>query len=458
MNILALSWKNLISKPLNLLLSLILFGLGVGLIALLLLVRHQVEGQFDKNLAGIDLVIGAKGSPLQLILATMYHIDAPTGNVAISKVKPFLNPRHPYIQTAVPLSLGDSHRGYRLVGSNATIYQLYGAQAAQGRLANATMEVTLGATVAAKLQLKLGATFRSAHGLVDDEDLVHADAAPFRVVGILAPTGAVIDQLIITPAQSIWAVHDHGDGGTDVASGQPEESTEHEHPDEAGELRDHADEKGEHHDHDHADEAGEEHHDHHAAISAAQPLTDFPEKSITALLIQFKGRNVTTLNMQRSINENTDLQAATPALEISRLYALLGIGIDALRWLALAIIAVSGLSIFISLYASLQERRYELALLRTMGASPAQVFAMIILEGLLLAALGLGLGLALSHGGMTILAQALAAEYRYSFSGLIWISQEWLLVAGALAVGLLAAVIPAIQASNTDISATLAQD
>ena len=114
MNLLALSWKNLVNKPLSMLLSLVLFALGVGLISLLFLLNQQLQDKFDKNLAGIDLVVGAKGSPLQLILSSMYHIDAPTGNISIEEATPFLRPGHPLIKTAVPLSLGDSHKGYRI--------------------------------------------------------------------------------------------------------------------------------------------------------------------------------------------------------------------------------------------------------------------------------------------------------------------------------------------------------
>lgn len=412
MNLLALSWKNLLSKPLSLLLSLVLFALGVGLISLLLLVNRQLEEKFEKNLAGINLVIGAKGSPLQLILSSMYHIDAPTGNIPIQEIRPFINPRHPFIKTAVPLSLGDSYKGYRIVGTNSDFFKVYGAETGQGKMFEKTMEAVVGANAAKALDLKIGDTFFSAHGLQDDLEMTH-DHASFRITGILKPTGSAADQLILTATQSIWAVHEH--------------------------------------------EAAHQQEDHSNELDIQRPLSDFPEKAITSLLLQFKGRNIQTLNMQRSINENTNLQAATPAIEITRLYSLMGIGADALRWLALIIIAVSGLSIFISLYASLKERRYELALMRTMGASPFRLFALIVLEGLLLSALGYLIGIALSHGGMQILAGFLQDTYRYTFTGKVFLKEELFLLFGAIAVGFAAAVIPALQASNTDIHETLAE-
>ena len=128
MNLLNLSWKNLVNKPLSMMLSLVLFALGVGLISLLFLLNQQLQDKFEKNLAGIDLVVGAKGSPLQLILSSMYHIDTPTGNISIQEATPFLRPGHPLIERAVPLSLGDSHKGYRIVGTTTDILAFYNAE------------------------------------------------------------------------------------------------------------------------------------------------------------------------------------------------------------------------------------------------------------------------------------------------------------------------------------------
>ena len=159
--------------------------------------------------------------------------------------------------------------------------------------------------------------------------------------------------------------------------------------------------------------------------------------------------------MQRNINENTEMQAATPAFEINRLYSMMGTGTDALQMLAYVIVFVSGLSIFISLFSSLRERKYELALMRVMGSSPGKLFVLIILEGLILAVLGYLIGIALSHIGMEILAKYMSDAYRYSFSGAMFLKEELYLLLGALGIGFIAAIIPAMQAKNTDISRTL---
>lgn len=452
MNLLQLSWKNLTFKPLSMLLSVVLFALGVGLISLLFLLNNQLEKNFEKNLAGVDLVVGAKGSPLQLILSSMYHIDAPTGNITLKEARPFLNPKHPLIKQAIPLSMGDSYRAYRIVGTTPEILDFYEAEIEKGTIWSKNFEVTIGASLARELGLKLGDEFKSSHGLIDDEDLSHDDAPAFKVVGILKPTGSVIDQLILTTNQTYWAVHDHdhGDG----------EHSEEEHEHEDGEHNhDHEDHTGhdhsEHDDHDHdgdgkADHAAEDH-----VETPKTLLEEEDEKSITALLLKFKGRNFQALNMQRGINENTDMQAATPAIEINRLYSLMNTGEQALTILAYVIIFVSGLSIFISLFSSLKERKYELALMRVMGAKPAKLFSLIVLEGLLLAIIGFVVGILLSHGGMQIFAGAMKDAYRYTFSGWEFLPQELYLLGGTLLIGFLAAVIPAIQAANTDISETL---
>ncbi len=427
MNLLQLSWKNITFRPLSMLLSIILFALGVGLISLLFLLEKQLQENREKNLVGIDLVIGAKGSPLQMILSSMYHIDAPTGNISLKEARPFLNPKHPLIKTVVPLSMGDSYKGYRIIGTDTSMVSLYDAKVAKGKIWERHFEATIGADVAAKLDLKIGDEFQSSHGLVNDEDFTHTDAHAFKVVGIFEPSGTVMDQLILTTTQSFWLVHDHED---------------HDH-------EDHDHEDHDHEDHDHKD------HD-HDEMPMPKPLLEEPEdKEITSLLVKFKGRNFQALNMQRNINENTDLQAATPAIEITRLFDLMDTGQQALSVLAIVIIIVSGLSIFISLFSSLKDRKYELALMRTMGATPSKLFFLIILEGLVLAMLGIAIGLLLSHVGMELLAGAMQDSYRYSFTGWQFLKEESYLIFGALLIGIIAAIIPAIQASKTDISDTL---
>lgn len=432
MNLIKLSWKNLTYKPLNMLLTTILFALGVGLIALLFILEKQLKDNFEKNLAGIDLIIGAKGSPLQLFLCSMYHIDAPTGNISLKEAKPFLNPAHPLIEKAIPLSLGDSYKGYRIVGTEQAILDIYGATIGSGNIWEKNFEVTIGASAATDLNLKIGDQFKSSHGFTMDENLEHDDATSFRIVGVLKPTGTVIDQLILTTPQSFWLTHEHHEEEEEGEEGEEGE--------------------GEHH---HAEE--HENHEDEISVVPKSLLEEDEEKEITAILLKFKNRSFQALNMLRGINENTDMQAASPAIEMSRLFSLMDSGEQALRILALVIMIVSALSIFISLYASLRERQYELALMRVMGSGKSKLFLLIVLEGVLLAVLGFLAGIILSHTGMYLLAGVMKNNYRYTFSGFEFLPQEgWIFVA-SLFIGFLAAIIPALKASGTDISETLSK-
>ena len=422
---LKLAWKNVTARPLSMLLTLVLFALGVGLTSLLFLVNKQLTEKFEKNLAGVDVVVGAKGSPLQLILCNMYHVDVPTGNISLKAAKPFLNPRHPLIKQAIPLSLGDSYKGYRIVGTFTELVGLYKGELAEGTLWNNTMEVALGATVATKAGLKIGDTFASNHGLNAEGD-EHEDAK-FKVVGIFKPSNTVLDQLILCSTPSIWQVHHH----------------EEEHSEEAEEL----------HKHEASNSQTELPTDERTALLQADST-----KQITSLLLQFKNnKSIQALNFQRNLNENTDMQAATPALELNRLFEMMGVGENALKVLAFLIVFVSGLSIFIALFNSLKERRYELALMRVMGAGKGKLFLLIILEGLLLSFMGFAVGIAMSHGAMQVLAKYMSESYRYSFTGWTWLSEEWYLLGGALLIGFIAAIIPAFNAYKTDISRTLSK-
>lgn len=458
MSIIKLAWKNLTNKPLSMTLSLVLFALGVGLISLIFLIEKQVQEKFDKNLADISLVVGAKGSPLQMILCNMYHVDDPTGNVLINDVKPFMNPRHPLIDKAVPLSLGDSYKGFRIVGTTLEYPDLYNVKVGEGKLWSKNLEATIGADVARIAGLEIGSTFYSTHGFLNDGMNGH-DHGQFTVVGIFEKSNSVIDQLILSTTQSIWEVHAHEEGTPQDATETSEEDDHegHDHDAENHEDHDHASHEG--HDHSDHDHEGHDHNQEAATVDFSnQGLLQSPDEEITAVLLKFKEstrKSFQALNMLKGINENTEVLAASPAIELNKLYDNMAIGESFLRNLALIIVLVSGLSIFISLFSSLRDRKYELALMRVMGASPGKLFFLIVLEGLLLAILGYIIGIALSHLGMAIFGGQMQDKYHYAFSATQFLREEFYLLGGALFIGFLAAVIPAIQAFRTDISETL---
>lgn len=435
MNILRLSWKNMMYRPWQTALSVILFAVSIGLNVFLLLFNHQLKSGLDRNLAEIDLVIGAKGSPLQLILNSMYHVDAPTGNISLQEAAPFLNPQHPLIGSAIPLSLGDSYGAYRIAGTPPSILNLYGVKQVFGDVYEHDFEALIGSVVAHALNLHIGDSFHSTHGLLDDPDMAHDHGSAFEVTGILPATGTVLDQLILCTPRTIWKVHEH-----DSTSTNDEEHPARNHVEANPNLQ-----------------ALDTAYVQVVSDSIIADLRRHPEKEVTGLLIRFKNKtSIQALNFLRNINVNTNLMAASPALELNRLYAMVGNSTEAIRYIALLMAMVAAISIFISLYTALKERKYEMAIMRISGASPFRLFQLIVIEGVWIATLGLLLGLCIGHIGMQLAGQLLEKTYKYHFHGFIWIPQEWGLVIGALLLGKLAAVIPAIRGARINLHETLA--
>lgn len=443
MSLLKLSWKNIIARPLHSLLSILLIALSVALVAFLMLFNAQLKTGLDNNLAGIDLVIGAKGSPLQLILNSMYHIDAPTGNISLEESGPFLNPRHPLISQSIPLSLGDSYGAFRIAGAPQQIIPFYGATMIAGEVYDQDFEVVIGSDVADKMHMHIGDHFFSTHGLEENPDLLHDHSAPFVVTGILQRTSTVLDQLILTTPQTVWKVHEHD---TSSASAHDE-------------SHDHAAHEEDHHHHEMPDfTAIDTSHVRMLSDSIISNLRSDPTKEITSILIRFKNRtSLPALNFLRNINQNTGLMAASPAYELNRLYAMMGDTTKALGYMAMLIALVAAISIFISLYNSLKERRYEIAIIRVHGATPLQVFLMILFEGLIISMLGLIIGMVAGHIGMELAGNMLQNDYKYSFSGWLWVHGEYWIIMAAIGVGILASLLPAIQGSGINLHKTLAE-
>jgi putative ABC transport system permease protein len=400
LNLATLSASYLRARPLNTALSLMLLALGVGTIVLLILVVSQLEERMHRDARGIDLVVGAKGSPMQLILSGIYHVDAPTGNIPLSAARELQ--KHRFIKKSIPLALGDSWKGYRIVGAPREYAEHYGAELRSGRFHDKPMEAVLGAEVAARSGVGVGATFTGAHGL-GGEGEEHADA-PYTVVGVLAKTNSVIDRLVLTSIESVWQVHE-----------------EHQGPE------DEADRK---------------------ALEAA--------REVTVLLVQYASP-LAAASLPRQINSQSELQAASPAYETARLFSIVGVGVEALRAFAIVLIIAAGLSVFIALYTALEERRYDLAVMRTLGASPGKLFGLLMGEGLLLSLLGSFIGLVLGHALAAALGAWLEAQKHYPVTGLEWRPEELWLIVVALAVGVIAALLPAWRAYRTDVSRTLAQ-
>ncbi|TDU25631.1 putative ABC transport system permease protein [Panacagrimonas perspica] len=429
-----LALANLRASPLTSLVNVVLLGLGTASIVLLLLIGEQLSSTLTRDARGIDLVIGAKGSPVQLVLSSVYHADLPTGNIPKAEADRWAS--DPRVARAVPLSLGDSYRGFRIVGTTPGYAALYDGQLAAGRFWKAPMEAVAGAAAAREARLQEGSHLVGAHGLVGGG---HAHAGhPYRVVGVLAPTGTILDRLILTSLDSVWELHE---------AGHPEDDHDADH--------DHGHAHGHAHKSDPLPEA-EASHDQEADHAHDDAATgDSEGREITALLVRYHSPLAAT-TLPRQINAESSLQAAAPASEITRLLQLVGLGLDGLRAFAGVLILTAAFSVFAALYGALKARRYDLAMLRCLGATRAEVLLSLLLEGLLLVAAGALLGFALGHGTMEVLGRWMAASRGVSATGWTWLPAEMVLIIGLVTIGLLATLLPAWQAYRTDVARILA--
>lgn len=403
MNLVRVSFSYLWARKLSTALNVVLLALGVATITLLILTTDQLEERMHRDARGIDLVVGAKGSPMQIILSSIYQLDVPTGNIPWKQAQELA--RHRGVKKSLPLAMGDNYRGFRVVGTNHDYVSHYGAQLREGRLWGAPLEAVLGSDVAAQTGLGPGAAFVGAHGMKGESEHMH-DEHPYRVVGVLRATGTVLDRIVLTDVTSLWAVHADQYDIKDVAR-----------------------------------------------IAELLPEEG---KELTALLIQYSSPLAAAI-LPRYVNANSEMQAASPAYETARLFTIIGVGVDVLRGFALVLIFSAGLSVFIALYNALEERRYDLAIMRALGARPRKLMALLLFEGLLLALIGALLGLLLGHVLTEVLGFALKSAKQPEVTGWVWnMSELWLIVL-ALAVGVIAALLPAWRAYRTDIAGTLAR-
>jgi putative ABC transport system permease protein len=388
-SIVRLAWSYLAARPLLTALHVMMLAIGVGTMVMLLLFTAQTEQRLERDAKPVDLVVGAKGSPLQLIMSAVLHADVPTGNIPLAEARKLA--ANPMIASSTPISLGDSYRGFRIVGTEASFLALYGARIAAGVEIAQPMEAVVGSEAARRTSLAPGAEFAGSHGLAASGGSTHA-AHPYRVVGVLAPTGTVIDRLVVTSLESVWEVH-------------------------------------------------EQHH--------ADGKEDDKDKDITALLIRYR-TPLAAATLPRIVNSTTMMQAASPAYETARLMNLVGVGIDALRVFAVVLMVTAAFSMFVALMSALQERRYDLALLRTLGARPATLFALLAAEGVTLVVVGVILGLALGHAATEALGIWIARSNNWSITGLTWLPAEGGIVMAVLAAGALTCLLPAFQAYRRD--------
>ena len=436
-------YYSLKSRFLNSSLSILLTSFGLLIALLISQFSNHVENRINEDGKGIDIVVGAKGSPLQLVLSTIYHIDIPTGNISYKSAQEIS--KNPLIEKAIPIALGDNWKGHRIVGTSLDYIKHFNAQIQKGKLWENDFEMVAGANI----NVKLNDNIVGAHGITGDGG-VH-DEQNYKIVGILKSTNSVLDRLLFTSVNSVLEIHglDHLD--------HHEEEEHHDHHEEE-----------EHHDH-HKEE--DDHKDHGAkenknnweykkiknSLKTEKLHTNSSlEPEITALLIKTKSP-IANINLPRSINRETNLQAANPALEITRLTAMLGLGSKSFTFLSFLLISIAILSIFSGLASNLDNRMGDLAILRAIGYSKKRIFKIIAMEGAVIVFFGIFLGIIMGVFSFEILSELITplnvSEAKFSFDNDFYIINSLVLIAGFIA-----SIVPAIKGSKISVANQLSQN
>lgn len=412
-----LSLRSIANRRLSVALTVVAVALAVALLLGVERLRNDARAGFAQTLSGTDLVVGARSGPVQLLLYSVFHLGNATNNVSWASIEHVA--ALPQVKWLVPIALGDSHRGHRVVGTTTDFFTHYRhgeARAlafAAGRpfaeapaRAEDIFEVVIGAEVAARHGYGLGQQIVLSHGSFSGEGgprfADHADK-PFTIVGILARSGTPLDRALLVSLEGIEAIHVDWLGGAPI----PGVRIAPEH------VR----------------------------------KFDLRPKSVTAALVGLHSRTA-VFRVQRQINTHAGeaLTAILPGATLQELWGLVGIAEQALLAVSALVVAVGLAGMIAVVVASLGERRRELAILRALGASPRQVFALLAVESLLLALAGIAFGLALLYGAGAALAPWLASQHGLQLS-LGWpTAGEWRLLVAVLVASLLASLVPALRA------------
>jgi len=406
MAILSLAGKSLWNRRLTSALVVLSIALSVALLLGVERLRTQARASFANTLSGTDLIVGARGSPLNLLLYSVFRIGDPTNNVSWRSYQTFA--AHPQVAWTVPLSLGDSHQGFPVLGTTEAYFQHYrhgrnqSLRFAEGREFTDVFDAVLGAAVAGRLGYSPGQSIVIAHGVGAVSFALHDDK-PFQVVGILARTGTPVDQTVHISLDGMEAIHADWFGGAPIPG-----------------LR----------------------------LSPEQVRQlDLTPKTITAFLVGLHSKTA-IFRMQREINTfaGEPLLAILPGLTLQQLWDLMGLAENALLVVS-GLVVLVGLTVMLAaLLTGLNERRREMAILRAVGAGPGHVFALVLGESLVLALVGATLGVLLLQGGLLVAGPLLEARLGLAIAGWPPSRHELLLLAAVLGCGLLAGLLPAWRA------------
>ncbi|HHF3041815.1 TPA: ABC transporter permease [Vibrio diabolicus] len=406
-----LAWKSLINRKATAILTIMTVAISVVLLLGVERIRTQAKDSFANTISGTDLIIGGRSGQVNLLLYSVFRIGNATNNIDWKSYQEFAN--HRAVDWAIPISLGDSHKGFRVMGTNHSYFEhyKYGSKQSltfsEGREFNGLFETVLGSDVAKQLGYHVGSEIIIAHG-ISDVGFSRHDNLPFKVVGILAPTGTPVDKTVHVSLEAIEAIHVGWESGARLGP-----------------------------------------------TPKAQDLKnrDFQPKQITAMLVGLKSR-IQTFALQRQINTypKEPLSAIMPGVALHELWGMMSVAEQALMAVSGFVVIAGLLGMLSSLLTSLQERRREMAILRAMGARPRHVFSLLISEASLLTAAGIVTGVAGLYAILAIVQPIIQQHYGIHLTLSLLSPYEWMLLGFVQCAGIVIGFIPAFRAYRQSLS------
>ena len=412
-----IAWKSLKNRWATALLAVLAIGVSTALILTVEKVRRDARTSFTQTVSGTDLIVGARSGAVPLMLYSVFHIGNATSNISWESVEEIT--QRPNVAWNIPISLGDSHRGFRVMGTSSGFYEHFryarkrNLQFAEGRAFQDVFDSVIGHRVAKELGYSIGDEIVVAHG-IGKVALMEHENQPFTIVGILEPTGTPVDSTLQVSLEGIEAMH------VDWSSGAPEPGAATA-PDEVRQM-------------------------------------DLSPNEVTALLIGLKSRGA-VFREQRAINQYRDepLLAILPGVTLQELWSLVGVAENALRVVAWFVVLTGLINLVSVLLAGLNERRREMAILRASGARPAQIFALLSMESALLSLAGIIVGCVMHLLAVIVGGYWLQQRFGLDVSLAMPESGDLLLLAGVLVAGTLAGCLPALKAYRQSLADGMAQ-
>ncbi|MDA7978851.1 MAG: ABC transporter permease [Pirellulales bacterium] len=496
MNLFKIAWRSVQQRRLSSALTGLSMALGVALVVIVLVILNTVEDTFRKNSGSWDMILGAKGSKLQVVLNTVYHLSTPVENVPYSFYKEWETKFQSPIFVSqlgnvavIPVCMGDSYQGHRVVATIPRMFQVPYAgnleyEFAAGRAFKdipGNNEAVAGSVAAHKLGLKVNDKIRPAHGISDETDLKDHDA--FTVVGVLAPTGTPNDRAIFINMESFYLQEGHA-LSEELANqraqqnGQSRSQDDNKEPTNEDQSQDSGDQGGGNQDAGEQATASNRHWNvrpvaftentlqeqedgqSHAGHGQAEAL---PEelREVTAILIRFDPEQTAlssmySMKMVKDINKGNVAQAVLPLKEITDLFnTFIGPLKGLLMFLAVLIVVVAGIGIMVGIYNTMNDRRRDIAVMRALGAGQVTVMAVILFESLILAVGGGLFGFLLGHVAVGIVSSSISGTTGVEIPMWFLTWQEMVLLPGLVILAALAGFWPALSAYRTDVSKSL---